>query len=169
MLEKKLGWSGVLSEPSRQYHSKLNFFRNAKIDHRCVANESNKFIQFKEFEGTGISKAGNLSIFDSFISFFKNIKINTYSVKMVSLTDLLAEHGAPKKIDYLSIDVEGYEYSILKSFRWDIYSFNVITVEHNFTEQREKIYQLLTKNGYIRVHKDISYVDDWYILDANSN
>jgi hypothetical protein len=39
----------------------------------------------------------------------------------------------------------------------------VITVEHAFSEQRERVYELLTSNGYQRVLSDISAYDDWYI------
>ena len=44
------------------------------------------------------------------------------------------------------------------------YKFRVITSEHNFTQNREKIYTLLKKQGYERKFEDISEFDDWYVL-----
>jgi hypothetical protein len=67
-------------------------------------------------------------------------------------------------MDYLSIDTEGSEYDILSSFNFDKYKFRVITSEHNFTQNREKIYTLLKKQGYERKFEDISEFDDWYVL-----
>ena len=64
-------------------------------------------------------------------------------METVSLTDLLDDHSAPLEIDYLSIDCEGSELEILKNHNFDKYSFKVITCEHNFTEKRKKIYDLL--------------------------
>ena len=75
------------------------------------------------------------------------------------------KYSAPKIIDYLSIDTEGSEYEILKKFNFDKYIFSVITCEHNFTENRKKIFNLLTSKGYKRIFKDISRFDDWYIYD----
>ena len=68
-------------------------------------------------------------------------------------------------IDYLSIDTEGSEFEILNSFDFSKFKFRIITCEHNYTPMREKIFELLTKNGYTRVFKEISFNDDWYVSD----
>jgi hypothetical protein len=86
-----------------------------------------------------------------------------YKVQTISLLDLLKKYQAPKFIDYLSIDTEGSEFEILNAFNFNEYTFGIITVEHNFTFRRDMIYELLSKNGYVRKHEDISNVDDWYV------
>jgi hypothetical protein len=78
------------------------------------------------------------------------------------LIDLLRKYNAPKHIDYLSIDTEGSEYDILSEFDFNEYSFGIITVEHNYTSQRDKIFNLLLQNGYKRKHEKHSLFDDWY-------
>jgi hypothetical protein len=89
-------------------------------------------------------------------------KANVYDVETVTLMDLLSDHQAPRFIDFLSIDTEGSEYEILKEFDFSKYSFGVICVEHNFTENRERISNLLTRNGYSQVFGEYSEWDDWY-------
>jgi FkbM family methyltransferase len=64
-------------------------------------------------------------------------------VTTLSLMDLLDQQGAPAVIDYLSIDTQGSELAILEGIDWSRYQFRCITVEHNFTEQRQGIQQLL--------------------------
>jgi len=86
-------------------------------------------------------------------------------VQTVSLEDLLKKNNAPKYIDYLSIDTEGSEYEILSAFNFDEFNIKVITVEHNFTHQRELIFTLLTKHGYKRKYDYVSEFDDWYVKD----
>ena len=86
-----------------------------------------------------------------------------YGVPTISLGDLLAEHNAPDQIDYLSVDTEGSEFYILSALDFSKYQFKVITVEHNYTDTREKVYELLTKNGYIRILEGFSQWDDWYV------
>ena len=81
----------------------------------------------------------------------------------MSLADLARTHGAPRDIDYLSIDTEGSELEILASFDFDRHRFRVITCEHNFTATREPLHALLTAHGYVRTLEAISSVDDWYV------
>ncbi len=88
-------------------------------------------------------------------------------MRTISLIDLLEKNNAPEVIDYLSIDTEGSEFEILSAIDFNKYKFSVITCEHNYTEQREKIFQLLTSAGYRRVFENISKYDDWYIYDCN--
>lgn len=86
-----------------------------------------------------------------------------YDVQTISLVDLLDKYNAPAIIDYLSIDTEGSEYEILKEFNFSKYRFNVITCEHNHTSAREKIFNLLTANGYVCKFRNLSMCDDWYV------
>ena len=85
-------------------------------------------------------------------------------VETISLLDMLDKFDAPRHIDYLSIDTEGSEYEILRDFDFDKYKFSVITCEHNQTETRDRIYDLLTGKGYVRKMEDLSQQDDWYVL-----
>ena len=86
-----------------------------------------------------------------------------YEVSTISLNDLLEKYKAPKDIDYLSIDTEGSEYEVLQNFDFEKYNIKIITCEHNYTEIRSKLFNLLTKKGYKRVHQELSKHDDWYI------
>jgi hypothetical protein len=80
-------------------------------------------------------------------------------VETISLMDLLDQYNAPRKIDYLSIDTEGSEFTILEGIDWERYRFSCITVEHNFAAQRQQISTLLMANGY-ELHE--AQWDDWY-------
>ncbi len=77
--------------------------------------------------------------------------------------DLLDAHNAPRIIDFLSIDTEGSELSILQEFDFSSRQINIVACEHNFGPDRGIIYKLLSKNGYRRVWKSVSRFDDWYI------
>ena len=47
---------------------------------------------------------------------------------------MLQQVNAPKQIDYLSLDVEGAESIVMKSFPWDTHRFSVLTVERPHTD-----------------------------------
>ena len=160
LLEKNFDWKGILAEPAKIYHEELEKNRSAFIEKSCVWRTSGETFTFNE--------VGVLSTLENFtsIDLYKDLRKDgiRYDTKTISLLDLLEKYNAPKTIDYLSIDTEGSEYDILSSFDFSKYKFKIITCEHNFTEQREKIFKLLTNKGYQRKYTDISYVDDWYFL-----
>lgn len=161
LLEKQFGWKGILSEPARHWHTALANNRTAAIDHRCVWSRSGESLDFVE------SRSAEYSTIDSFSASDMHLKKrrngSTYSVETISLNDLLAEHGAPDEIDFLSIDTEGSELTILEAFDFGRHRFRTITCEHNYTPNREKIHDLLAAKGYVRKFEQLSQFDDWYV------
>lgn len=164
MLEKNFNWSGILAEPGRKWHQSLKLNRNAIIDTRCVWNSSGEKLEFNETE---VGELSTLEMFSTADLHAEERKLgNRYLVETISLEDLLAQNGAPKFIDYLSIDTEGSEYEILKRFDFDKYTFGFISCEHNYTENRERVVELLSSHGYKRVLEHMSFFDDWFIHDS---
>jgi hypothetical protein len=69
-----------------------------------------------------------------------------------SMRTLLRGANAPTWIDFLSLDVEGFELDILNAWPWE-YTIGALVVEHNFEEEkRASIRQLLREHGYVLVH-----------------
>ena len=87
----------------------------------------------------------------------------TVRVKTISLNDVIEKYFNAKCPSYLSVDTEGSEYEILKGFNFKKYRPVVFTVEHNFTTLQGKIDQLMEENDYVRVFKNITAFDGWYI------
>lgn len=162
ILEKDYGWDGIVAEPSIYSHESLFKNRSCNIETNCVYYESGLEINFTEV-GNGLSAITEYADKDNWAQTRAGGTI--YKVKTISLKDMLDKYNAPSEIGYLSIDTEGSEYDILNSYDFSR-MFKLITVEHNYTKQREKIYELLTGKGYRRIYEDISQWDDWYVLDA---
>jgi FkbM family methyltransferase len=161
LLEKEFGWNGILAEPARHWQPALRQSRNCSIETDCVWRETGQTLTFNETD------FGELSTIDSFSSSdslsWGRTKGKKYPVNTISLIDLLDKYKSPRTVDYLSIDTEGSEFEILSGFDFSKYRFRVITCEHNLTRQREKIFALLTENGYVRKLEELSGVDDWYV------
>lgn len=161
LLEKEYGWKGILVEPSKVWHQKLEKSRNCVICHGCVSSESGNSISFANFSDPEFSRMAKLPW---------NIgsphhPIGVEIVTTISLEDLLVHYNAPKTIEYLSIDTEGNELDIIRSFDFSSFNIKCITVEHNYRDDdRREIFERLTAYGYERVFEDISKWDDWYIL-----
>ncbi len=162
LLERRFGWIGILAEPARAWHRSLKENRPlARIDTRCVWSASGETLAFAETPEAYYSTVDRYRAAD--LHEGKRLTGTSYAVETVSLADLLRDHGAPRDIDYLSIDTEGSEFEILGRFDFDRHRFGVITCEHNHTPMRERLHALLTAHGYVRTLEAISSVDDWYV------
>ncbi len=169
LLERRMGWNGILAEPARSWKAILQASgRRATIDTRCVWSRSGEALTFNDTEDAMIATVNAFSDVDSHSA--ERVTGKRYEVETISLTDLLDFHNAPKVVDYLSIDTEGSELVILETFDFEKYQFNVITVEHNYTEtERAGLFSLLTAKGYVRVFESFSGADDWYVHSSILN
>jgi FkbM family methyltransferase len=129
---------------------------------QCVWIESGSEVEFKETNIPELSTMAHLSDSDSHSA--ARFHGKKYLVRTISLNDMLTLNNAPNDPDYLSIDTEGSEYEILSTLDFEKYKFRVITCEHNYSANREKIASLLISKGYSRVRTDISKFDDWFVL-----
>ena len=153
--EKELAWTGICIEANRGAYDKLAVNRTSKNVFAAVSNYD------------GVINFGNDSILDS-----------GTEVPCKTLNTILKECNAPKFIDYLSIDVEGHEFTILDAFDFDRWRIGAMTVEHNLycwgDANKIRLYELLTSKGYTRVVEDAPCLDtnpmyyqqpyeDWYV------
>jgi len=166
LLEKNYEWVGILVEPNKSQYDKILKTRSCHFSNKIVYSESDIDLIFNETFHECLSTTEDYLQSDGHVTSRIDLNIlRSYSVKTISLVDLLDTYQSPKFIDFLSLDTEGMEYSILSTFNFDIYKIKFICVEHNFTENRSRIFKLLTTNGYKRIYESISDVDDWYLLD----
>lgn len=161
LLEKKYEWHGILAEPAKGWHSKLRKNRSCNIVDSCIWVETGQKMEFSEAQKGEFSTLSNF--LTSELHAKKRINARSYVVETITLNDLLSELNAPSEIDYLSIDTEGSEYEILKSFDFTKYQINLVTVEHNYSQNREAIRDLLEFQGFAKVRDDLSLWDDWFV------
>lgn len=162
LLEKEFGWKGICAEPNPKFYEKLKKNRSCVVSDACIAGKTGEIVNFILAEEYGsIEKyADNDMHKEKREAYKKNDQV--IQLETVSLHDFLIKNNAPKIIDYLSVDIEGSELEILENFPFNKWEIKYLTVEHNYTEQREKIFKILSNYGYIRIEKEW---DDWYFLD----
>ncbi len=158
LMETQFGWRGILAEPARSWHDELTRNRSCIIDKRCVWSETGKNIEFVELMGDEYHTQSTVNTHNELEIAAK------YEVETVSLADLLAAHDAPRRIDFASLDVEGHELTILKSFPFERYSFDFLCVEHRkFQEEEVPIKAFLEDVGYRQILRPVSGHDGIYI------
>jgi FkbM family methyltransferase len=164
--ERSLEWKGICIEPNNMYYTELCKNRKCFTSNELISSENGKEVEFSNCEAAS-------GIIDENIGPFTN-KVTTVKKITKTLENILDQCKAPKIIDYLSLDVEGHEYTILSTFPFDKYKFRCITVEHNEPHvgptQQMLIRQILEKNGYkyVKGNDDVHNwghgpIDDFYI------
>jgi FkbM family methyltransferase len=161
-LESRMGWTGILAEPNPRYAEALKR-RRCIVSPLCVSSTTGERVGFLNVE-----EMGELSRMEAVAPGDANeprrqATAQRLEVETIRLNDLLERHGAPSRIDYLSVDTEGAELEILRAFDFDRWDVAAITVEHNYTLAREALYALLKSKGYKRVFPELSMFDDWYV------
>ena len=159
LLETEFGWKGICAEPNPAFYDRLRVNRTCTTVPDCVMGETGKTVEF-----ILASEYGTVAGFDDSDTHAERRRAfraqgQVISVPTISLHDMLVKYGAPRQIDYISIDTEGTEYEILAAFPFDQWDVQLLTVEHNFTPLREKIHDLLRGHGY---HRTEMKWDDWY-------
>lgn len=165
LLEKEFGWMGVCAEPNPHFFGELKKNRLCTVSDACIGAETGENVEFifADVYG-GMARDAANDAHQAKREAYQNAG-ETAELVTMSLHDFLISNNAPKTIDYLSIDTEGSEYSILEAFPFIEWNVRLLTVEHNFTEQRGKIRRLLESHGYICQE---AQWDDWYVKNNNN-
>lgn len=165
LLEKSAGWDGILAEPHPKFQASLAANRSCFMTDKCVYSVTGQRLKFLAVRYGELSRLADVSPDDEHEKQGKRSAGSEVEVETISLDDLLETAKAPKLIDYMSVDTEGSEYEILSAFDFERWKVRLLTVEHNRTSAREKLYKLLTDNSYRRQWEEFSRFDDWYVLD----
>lgn len=165
LLEKEFAWEGICAEPNLRFFEQLRENRTCRVSNACIGKKSGERVEFVLADAYGgmtrhIQSDMHHIKRQAYLSAGEAVILTT-----VSLHDFLTQQAAPRTIDYLSIDTEGSEYEILSHFPFANWDIKLITVEHNFGEQREKIRFLLSQFGYSRRKAEW---DDWYYKELDS-
>lgn len=125
----KLGWKGINIEPNPDSFNLFMKYRPKDINLNCGIARQKNSLEYYMFDEPA------LNTFDREVSkdyvlntSYKQIK--TIIIDVIPLADLLNNYiTGKKKIDFLTIDVEGFDLEVLKSNDWQKYRPNWVLVE----------------------------------------
>jgi FkbM family methyltransferase len=160
--EMERNWSGLLIEPNPiEFEKRHQHPRPKSVFENCAISDIEKDINFLSIEGpcnvlSGIIEFYNPQHLDRInkeLEMYKNYPQghDLYSrkeeipMKAVRLETLFDKHGI-KKIDLLSIDVEGAESQVLNSINFDKVDIDVFLIENNYGLNKE--IEFLSNKGY---------------------
>jgi FkbM family methyltransferase len=174
VLEKHHGWKGICVEPNKNLFSELVKNRRSTNLNVSLGDKGGKTVYMVD---RALLSTVARTPESAQRSLPKSKTKDVFEVTQRTLTDVLDTEGAPSRIEYLSLDVEGYEYEILKGFDFGRYTFLAMSIETvHLGGKKAALLQLLSDNGYICVmdkflsdsffiHKSVVYdtPSSWFV------
>jgi FkbM family methyltransferase len=165
-------WSGILVEPLPSVFQQLEKNRPNAIHKNYAISDIETTVDFLEVSGYAEMTSGILASYDprharrirSEIAQLGG-KANIIPVQTKRLSGIFAEHSIDH-VHYLSIDVEGAEFSVVKSIDFEKVFIDVIGFESNFTDTCGPIVEYLQARGYRRI--PYKCVDIFMIHEASA-
>lgn len=160
VLEKKFGWRGIAIEPNPYFFPKLQ--RNRE----CVKLQ----LVVDQQAGTTPFRIDNLGLGGIVADDTDNNEqlrgeelrhAEITELESKTLTQILDEHDAPHRIEYLSLDVEGAEERVIRGLDLGKYTFECMTIERPSAFVNECLFQ----NGY-RFVKNYNF-DTFYVHESH--
>ena len=141
--EESLGWKGVLIEPTTQFYQLVNNRPNA-LNFNYAISEVESDV---EFVGNGALGGIKDSMSEKHYLGWGLNNQRPYIVKSVPISKILKPLNI-HRVDLFSIDVEGGELSVLKSFDWSIPVYLVLIemAKHDLNKDQECRDFLMSKN-----------------------
>jgi FkbM family methyltransferase len=161
LLENEFGYRGILVEPNRKFLDSLNENRNALILNCAAGSTDNQSVILFGTDDGEYSYIANEFAGDG----KRRESILNQPILTKTLNSILMEAKAPQVIEFLSIDVEGYEIEVLRGLDLAEWKFKVVCIEHNYNEQkRSQILEIFTSYGYRHVLPVASQFDSFFVL-----
>jgi FkbM family methyltransferase len=142
------GWRGINIEPIHPIYQRIKRNRPRDITLNTAVSNKPGSLQLREY---GMGKHGWSTLSDDIRQEHAGEQDYTdYEVPVKTLSEIFSGNKVTD-IDFLKIDVEGFEYEVLSGNDWKHYRPKVIAVENTYPERWTG---LLEKAGYTQVHFD---------------
>lgn len=151
-----LGWSGINVEPRSMFFKALQRERSRDVNLNCGAGAVNGEALFFEMSATP-----EWSSFDDLArteAMARREAIIEHTIPILTLNEIIERHGADRTIDFLKIDVEGWERQVLSGLDLTRHRPIIVVVEatHQGTAERNEANweHILIGAGYKAVYFD---------------
>ena len=142
------GWRGVNIEPEPGLHALLVAKRERDINLNVGVGSVPGTMTFYRMSADTLSSFNKEAAIQGGIANGATL-ISEEPLPVMRLADLLDTHGKERKIDFMSVDAEGYDLEVLKSNDWTRHRPSVIMVEINIGGG--EIVRYLEEQGYTLV------------------
>ena len=159
--EKYNNWSGINIESNKSVYDKLVINRPKSININCAVCNNDGEADFLCNKGYTEMLSGIKSTFDKRHlgrlereNKLKGSTTETIKVPTKKLETILHENNV-SHIQYLSIDVEGAEFEVIKSINFDHVFIDIIGFENNYKDSSIPIIKYLENKNYVILYESL--------------
>lgn len=157
----KMGWECICIEPSSAFEELLKLHkgnRRVKLHNIALGKEKGKlkFYESGAHVKGGTDKALVSTAVLSEMERWKDVDFEETEVNVIPFNDFMRENGYDsKKIDYISLDVEGMEWIILEQINLSIYGVEMLCIEWNGKKElADKFMAYCSNHGLREIHSN---------------
>lgn len=123
------GWSGINIEPTPDAIDLFNKHRTRDININCGVSDTEGKMNFYRFDEPALNSFSKELSEERHANSPFNI-VDQISIPLLRLETILDQHLKPgQHIDFMSVDVEGLDFNVLKSNNWEKYRPDFLLVE----------------------------------------
>lgn len=154
-----MGWNGINIEPNPNLIEAFKLSRTRDINLNLGISPLNGSLTFYVLDDDTFSSF-NKDFIDDITKRTSRKLVAEYEVKTMPLKEIISTYAKDKSIDFISVDVEGYDLEVLKSNDWDLYrpKFIILELVHNESRLLDYVksidYKVVYKNECNSIFKD---------------
>ena len=144
------GWSGLTIEPIKSLCEQHRRIRPRDICLNAAAGASSGIGTFHELNPSGFSTFDS-AVAEQLCGSHRAVASASYDVSIVTATEAWMEHRPGRSIDFLSIDAEGHEESVLSGIDFELLRPRLVMLEFEAatgTPRTERLLGIVAANGY---------------------
>lgn len=141
------GWSGINIEPNPMLLERFRSARPRDINLNIGVGSTRSRLPFFSIDPDTLSTFDRSAAEDMVKQGFRLSA--TVDVEVVPLCEVLDEYLVGRPVDFMSIDVEGFEMTVLESNDWDRHRGSIIIIEVN--RAADEIQRFMIDHGYVDV------------------
>ncbi len=159
----KRGWNGINIDLDKKNIDLFNISRPSDINLNYAISDTNEYTNLYFYHDSSPINTLNKNVSDYQKATVKKIK----KIETHTLDSILKKIDFKKKLDYMNIDVEGYENRVLEGFDISKYKPNVVSVEYldlkmkNLEFKNNNINNLFNSNLYNYFIKNNYHFINW--------
>jgi FkbM family methyltransferase len=163
-LFEKRGWQCLLVEPIPALAEEIRKHRSCLVVN-CAASSREGEATF--FVAERVEAASTLDLTPEHVEFVRGLggTIKEITVRTATLDSLLEESGFGQ-LDFVTIDVEGHELSVLEGFDLGTYRPRIVIIEDNSIDGNVSVTRHMADQGYVHFRR--TGVNEWYAHESDA-
>jgi len=157
------GWRGINIDAMPGSMDEFNRLRPKDINVEAAIGSTKQILDYHVFDAAGVntfSKEHASEMASKGYKPTKIIPIQTTTLK--SILEIYLPHN--QKINFLSLDVEGFELDVLQSNNWTMFRPTILLVESLELRNKEVLQELMDEHGYNLIAQT---VNNLYFKDSH--